>query len=209
MKTRAALLLLVSTLTGLLATPALAEDAATPYKTEKTTFYLAGYGGYTIPGQLTGITGANGFTVPSTKRDLSDELIGGVKIGFTPSPNITWFMWELDGSYTGSKIAADPPLAEAQMGVWTLAINSIIRYPGTFFQPYAGVGPIIARASCFQCGGSDTALGLGFLVGSRFAMGDHLMVFVEYKYNKTNFSWTNFNGHWDLNAFVAGVGWNF
>ena len=133
----------------------LAWAEGSPKTANKTTGYASLFGGYAWPGQI----GVNPLTGQSD-RDVDSGLIFGLKVGFTPAPARTWVGWELEAyrsSHTVQALAAG--YARSTLDVTTVAFNFILRYPGTWAQPYVGVGPSINRAASYAFGGSDTSIG--------------------------------------------------
>src|SRR5262249_43509229 len=141
-------------------------------------------------------------------------LIYGLKLGFTPSSAQTWVGWEIE-SYRSSQevqpLAAG--YAKATLDVTTVAFNFILRYPRTWAQPYAGIGPSINRAQSYAFGGSVPLMVLNFLAGLRFPIVERWLVFTDFKYNSVNFV---FSGGQSLSpkefrmpALVAGVSLTF
>jgi len=107
--------------------------------------------------------------------------------------------------------------------VTVLAFNAIVRYPGSQFQPYIGVGPglFFMRSKLGTASVSDTTVGLNAMAGLNVRIGKHLGIFAEYKYDWARPHFENlydlgvpngnigFKGIYSNNAIVAGVGWHF
>jgi hypothetical protein len=81
-------------------------------------------------------------------------------------------------------------LQESSLRVTTVAFNLIARYPGTFLQPYAGVG-----AGAFYFSSSNGSIqgrqfypGLNLLAGTKVLVTETWGLFAEGKYNLANVS---------------------
>lgn len=173
----------------LLFTAALADTA----RAEDSKFYAGVYGGYTFPEEL-------------GTRSTSHTGIYGLKAGFIPPPHITWFNLEGELFVTDHRIGAEGTTPSATLWIMTVALNWILRYPGERIQPYVGVGPSVVWAQSAQLGNSDLALGVNFIVGSRFALTRTLFLFGEYKHNRASI----FSGlDYRLHAGVGGIGLHF
>ncbi len=121
---------------------------------------------------------------------------------------------------------------EAQTGLHvhmtTWAFTLLTRYPGTKFQPYAGVGPAIffthvegTGLSCNNtCSGppvdtSSVSPGLNVQLGLRYLMTPHVALFAEWKYTQTNASFDRVRSlsHIDLDYraqfLLFGIGYHF
>lgn len=106
-------------------------------------------------------------------------------------------------------------LQESSLRVTTVAFNLIARYPGQFFQPYAGVG---AGAFYFSSPngsiqGRQFRPGLNLLAGTKVRVTDEWGLFAEGKYNIANVG--NFDptlglsGMYSIFHLVAGVAYHF
>jgi opacity protein-like surface antigen len=98
------------------------------------------------------------------------------------------------------------------MATW--AINWIVRYPGEWIQPYAGAGLGIFWGRLADPGGTssaDTSPGLNALAGIRVKLGQHLVMFSEYKYNRASFDFSDPGFHvlYQAHYVVGGLGWSF
>lgn len=106
-------------------------------------------------------------------------------------------------------------VAESSMRLMTLAFNVVARYPGTVFQPYAGVGVgafyFTSSTGFFQ--GRQVVPGLNAMAGLKVLMTEELGFFLEGKYNRatlTNFDPTyGLSGEYSAFNFVAGVAYHF
>lgn len=176
----------------------------------KTTVYVAAYGGIAFPESLKNVQG-NGTLSGSqfSDRSLDPSAILGLKAGVTPSPDVTWFGLEAEVFYASPRAKAQNGFSSANNGITTLALNWILRYPGTYFQPYVGVGPSIVWASSYQAGGTTSGIGLNLLVGARMALGERTFLFAEYKHNRVGLDFSNESFDYRLHAVVGGIGMNF
>ena len=172
-----------------------------------TSFYVGAYGGLAFPEKLQGVSGGTGFDGPT--RMLSGSGIYGIKVGFAPSPRITWVGWEAEAFYTGARLKGTSTGDYSSLGIRAIAFNFILRYPGSWFQPYIGVGPSSLTASSYQAGGTSTAVGLNAVAGIRVPVFKRFMLFGEYKHNRTTFEFTSANFDYRLHAVVGGIAWTF
>lgn len=162
-------------------------------RAEDSKFYVGAYGGYTFPEEL-------------GTRSMSNTGIYGLKAGFIPPPEITWFNLEGELFVTSHTVGAEGATASANVGIMVVALNWILRYPGERIQPYLGVGPSVVWAQSSQLGNSDLSMGVNFVVGSRFALTKNMFLFGEYKHNRASI----FSGlDYRLHAAVGGIGLNF
>lgn len=106
-------------------------------------------------------------------------------------------------------------LQESSLRVTTLALNFIARYPGTFFQPYVGIG-----AGAFYFSSSDGSIqgrqfhpGLNTLAGIKVLVTDEWGLFAEGKHNLANVSNLDptfgLSGMYSIFHFVAGLSYHF
>jgi opacity protein-like surface antigen len=106
-------------------------------------------------------------------------------------------------------------LQESSLRVTTVAFNLIARYPGQFFQPYAGIG-----AGAFYFSSSNGSIqgrqfrpGLNLLAGAKVLVTDEWGLFAEGKYNLANVSdfdpTFGLSGMYSIFHLVAGVSYHF
>jgi opacity protein-like surface antigen len=189
--------------------------------------YVAVFGGFSLAQSFTNVHGL-GDTASVNVSDLSlaRSGIGGLKLGFSPS-TAKWMAIETEVFYASphfkeQSVTVTGPDGDKATGefsgsrtrVATLAFNWIIRYPGEWIQPYAGAGLGIFWGRLADSGGtssSDTSPGLNALAGLRIKLGQHFVVFSEYKYNRTSFDFSNSNFHvlYQAHYVVGGLGWSF
>jgi opacity protein-like surface antigen len=187
--------------------------------------YVAVFGGASLSQSFTNVHGVgDNASVQLSNLDLARTGIGGLKLGFSPS-TAKWLVIETEAFYasphikqqsltaTGSTTGTvDSPGSRARMATW--AINWIIRYPGEWIQPYAGAGLGIFWGRLADPGGTssaDTSPGLNALAGIRVKLGQHLVMFSEYKYNRASFDFSDPGFHvlYQAHYVVGGLGWSF
>ena len=106
-------------------------------------------------------------------------------------------------------------LQESSLRVTTVAFNLIARYPGQFFQPYAGIG-----AGAFYFSSSNGSIqgrqfrpGLNLLAGTKVRVTDEWGLFAEGKYNIANVGNLDptfgLSGMYSIFHLVAGVAYHF
>lgn len=106
-------------------------------------------------------------------------------------------------------------VAESKLRLMALAFNVVARYPGTLFQPYAGVGVgafyFSSSTGFFQ--GRQVVPGLNAMAGVKVLVTEELGLFVEGKYNRatlTTFDPTfGLSGEYSAFNFVAGLAYHF
>ena len=124
--------------------------------------------------------------------DLKSSFMYGVKAGYF-FPSLKWLGIESE-IFTSTPDTKDQSVpATTPMGPGTIhffqsderatvwAFNVIARYPGEWFQPYAGVG-----LGIFIFKTADTVPGLIVLAGGRFFLTKNIALFGEYKYNRAS-----------------------
>jgi opacity protein-like surface antigen len=189
--------------------------------------YVVVFGGFSLAQSFTNVHGL-GDTASVNVSDLSlaRSGIGGLKLGFSPS-TAKWMAIETEVFYASphfkeQSVTVTGPDGDKATGefsgsrtrVATLAFNWIIRYPGEWIQPYAGAGLGIFWGRLADSGGtssSDTSPGLNALAGLRVKLGQHFVLFSEYKYNRTSFDFSNSNFHvlYQAHYVVGGLGFQF
>ncbi len=176
-------------------------------------YYLAVFGGVAYPEDLQNVRD------PATSQSFTDstadavfpespDSIVGVKAGFIPDKDSTWFGLESEYFTTTGKFTQSGAANKATLEVRTLALNFLLRYPEAWIEPYIGVGPSLVWASSQEFGGSrtNTTVGLNMLGGFRVPIVDKIMLFAEYKHHRVHFDRTNRDFDYRLHAFVAGLG---
>ena len=186
--------------------------------------YIAAFGGVSLAQSFTKVHGTGeDASVQLSNLALKRTGIGGLKLGFSPA-GAKWFALETEAFYSsphlkqqtitatgaGGTLSADAPGSHTRVTTW--AFNWIIRYPGEWIQPYAGAGLGIFWGHISDSpSSSDTSFGLNALAGLRVKMGQHLVAFSEYKYNRASFDFTNADLHvlYQAHYVVGGLGWSF
>lgn len=197
-----------------------------PTSQPATETYVAAFGGFSLAQSFTNVHGVgDNSSVKVSDLSLARAGIGGIKLGFSPS-TAKWMALETEVFYasphfkqqnvtvTGSGGSASGDFAGSYTRVATLAFNWILRYPGEWIQPYVGAGLGIFWGRLADSGGmssSDTSPGLNALAGLRIKVGQHFMLFSEYKYNRTSFDFSNSDFHvlYQAHYVVGGLGWSF
>lgn len=201
-----------------------ADQPTTQSATER---YVAVFGGASLSQSFTNVHGVgDNASVQLSNLDLARTGIGGLKLGFSPS-TAKWLVIETEAFYASPHIkqqditatgsngppqTTPSPGSRVRMATW--AINWIVRYPGEWIQPYAGAGLGIFWSRLADPGGTssaDTSPGLNALAGLRVRMGQHLVLFSEYKYNRASFDFSNPGFHvlYQAHFVVGGLGWSF
>ena len=186
--------------------------------------YIAAFGGVSLAQSFTKVHGTgDDASVQLSNLALKRTGIGGLKLGFSPA-GAKWFALETEAFYStphikqqtltatgaGGTASTDAPGSHTRVTTW--AFNWIIRYPGEWVQPYAGAGLGIFWGHIADSpSSSDTSFGLNALAGLRVKMGQHLVAFSEYKYNRASFDFTNADLHvlYQAHYVVGGLGWSF
>ena len=197
-----------------------------PTSQSTTESYVAAFGGFSLAQSFTGVRGVgDNASVNVSDLSLARTGIGGLKLGFSPS-TAKWMALETEVFYasphfkqqnvtvTGSGGSASADFAGSYTRVATWAFNWIVRYPGEWIQPYAGAGLGIFWGRLADSGGtssSDTSPGLNALAGLRIKVGQHFVLFSEYKYNRTSFDFSSSDFHvlYQAHYVVGGLGWSF
>jgi opacity protein-like surface antigen len=114
----------------------------------------------------------------------------------------------------GGALSCTETVQEAKLRVTTIAANVVLRRPGKFLEPYAGIG---IGAFYFKgsgsLDGSQVVPGLNVLGGIKWRAGEHFSVFAEYKYNLATIeklgSTYGLGGDYQITHVVGGIGWHF
>ncbi len=212
----AALFVSASSLFLLLAIPGVATAGERQEFAEEARFYIAAFAGMTRPEDLQNVTRqSDGASLPDRNLDNSGMYNGiyGVKFGFIPEKEYTWFGVEGEYFVTDSEVDADPStgLTTANLYISALSMNFILRDADGWIQPYIGLGPSLIWASSYQfagAGGGDgiTTFGLNLLAGLRIPIFNRMMLFGEYKHTRATLDFDNIEVDYRLHALVAGVG---
>jgi opacity protein-like surface antigen len=103
---------------------------------------------------------------------------------------------------------------ESRLRVSTVAANLVVRHPGKFLEPYAGVGVgVFHFLGSGEINGTTVVPGLNALAGIKWHAGEHLSLFAEYKYNRATFEGLGtslgLGANYQITHVVGGVGWHF
>ena len=195
-----------------------------PSSQSSTERYVAAFGAVSLAQSFTKVHGTGeDASVQLSNLALKGTGIGGLKLGFSPA-GAKWFALETEAFYSSPHIkqqtitatgdsgsaSTDAPGSHTRVTTW--AFNWIIRYPGEWVQPYAGAGLGIFWGRISDSpSSSDTSPGLNALAGLRVKLGQHLVAFSEYKYNRASFDFTNADLHvlYQAHYVVGGLGWTF
>ncbi len=190
------------------------SDTARAEEAEKGLFYIGIYGGLAYPEDLQNVTRLPaGTQLRDRKVDAimikDPDTIFGAKFGFIPEEEYTWFGVEAEYFITSTELLPAGGLSKATLEVRALSLNFVLRYARSWIQPYLGVGPSLVWADSFQLegkGSTITTSGLNLLAGLRIPIADRIMLFTEYKHNRANLDFSNFNVDYRLHAGVGGIG---
>ncbi|MDT3776899.1 outer membrane beta-barrel protein [Nitrospira sp. MA-1] len=182
--------------------------------------YLAGYGMGSQPLN-------KGVSFKS--REVSGEKLNGdpglgFKVGFFPHFASGFLGLELEsfGNNNSIRFPIDsslrPTKGNSSLITYQSMVNLIVRYPGTLFRPYAGIGGglsngILRNADIpgrkdknFETG---TAPGYQFLGGMQLFITERWFVFGEYKYFSANYHWKELSLNFRSEYFLGGIGFLF
>lgn len=187
--------LIVLNLPMLLLCPITGLDAAEAGESAKflpTEWYVSGFlmRSYPIGGTLK----IDGDRIPDTRFDSA--MGGGLKIGAFPSPkSVLGAEFEASGhggSITAPQTVVGTRVRSNQLDTtqFNLMVNALVRYPGDFIQPYAGIGlgfsvlqadgHIQSSSGIRETGSFFGGTGQG-IIGVRLLITDYLFGFTEYK----------------------------
>jgi opacity protein-like surface antigen len=209
--------------------------AAMPANAE---LYVAGEIGYTVPNDLFNIelkgaaAGSFSSNLKTSDFKIDNAAMFGAKVGYYLPLVLSWLGLEAELYHTnlhspqqtvtvaGSGGTAPQNLAGSSIRTTVLALNLMVRYPGSFLQPYVGIGPGIfftrVKPPAPGASNSDTTIGLNALAGLRVMIIKNLGIFAEYKYNRSSVSYDNvlttnvgLKGDYSSNTLAAGVSLHF
>jgi len=191
--------------------------------------YVGGQIGWNAPQDLTNIQGI-GDTSGVTVSDLTPEnsVVFGAKFGgYLPRKNVNWLGGEIEVYHTDVEIKSQPvtisapvvgltvsgPSTNFDLGITTVAVNILARYPHETVQPYIGVGGglNIARFRS-DTGFSKTAAvpTLNAVAGLKFFVTEKIAIFGEYKFNYGNWQFLNtIEFDYLTNMFLGGMSYHF
>jgi len=196
--------------------------------------YAKLFGGATFAGRFRNLEATGGATnLSAHSLALTSSFLYGMKLGVFPW---RWVGLEVEAFDTSTHTKQQAETFTLPAGTTTtrtlpgidqhvtvLAFNTIVRYPGSQFQPYIGIGPglFFMRAERGADSASDRTVGLNAMAGLNVRITKHLGIFAEYKYDWAKPHFDNLynlgapNGHvgfrgvYSNNAIVVGVGWHF
>ena len=192
-------------------------------------WYAGAYGGLANPSTLSNVS-LSSPTIAGGVKDarvmdlqLEDSSVWGAKVGyfFAKSP---WIGVETDlytlrpdlkeqitvGGVAGRPNAFSDTFPATSLRVTTGVVNLIIRSPAISerFQPYGGAG-----YGAFMTTGSHTKTsvspGLNLVAGARYVLTDKLVLFGEFKFNRSTLYFSGVEGKYATQLFVFGVMWHF
>ena len=174
--------------------------------------------------------GAN--QISPSRLGLTSSVLYGIKFGVFPwrplgleveAFNSTPHSKQQNVTFTAPGASVSTSVPGIHNRITVLAFNAILRYPGSWLQPYIGMGPALffARAKNAGVSASDTTVGFNAQACLNVRLGQRWGVFGEYKYNWAKFQFDDIatvpapigkvvlNGIYSNNALVAGVSWYF
>ena len=195
--------------------------------TAQAEWYVGGEVGATLPNDFSNISGTGGFAGNRlSDLRLTDAFEYGFRLGYF-IPSVKWLGFETQVFNTNPRVKDQNisingvPAGEAHgskliVTAWTF--NLVGRVPLGTFEPYIGAGPGIFFASSKSAFGipgqdsQDTALGLNTFAGVRFFVTPSVAMFVEYKYDRAQFTFNSFvdtdfgvKGTYSANTLSVGV----
>jgi opacity protein-like surface antigen len=185
-------------------------------------WYVAGQVGPTFGDRFDNIGATHPDVVPTAPSwDLRNSIAYGAKLGYFPGHG--WMGIEGEIFHTTPHLRRPEPDPGLHLRVTTLAINFIARYPGTTFQPYAGIGMGILFSHLGGTPGtpgiqsdSDTSTGLNLLAGLRFFVTPYVSMFTEYKFVQSSLLFSDalgaaggFVGDYRAQHLMLGVAYHF
>jgi opacity protein-like surface antigen len=182
--------------------------------------YLSGYGMGSQPSNK---------GVSFKGRGVSDEKINGdpglgFKIGLFPHFAGGYLGIELESFGNNNSIhfpivsSLETTNGDSSLITYQSMVNLILRYPGTMFRPYAGIGGGLSNGILrntdipgrkdknFETG---TAPGYQFLGGMQLVITERWFVFGEYKYFSANYHWKELSLNFRSEYFLGGIGYLF
>ncbi len=204
--------------------PGVAKAQESKWYSGEGKYYLAVFAGTAYPEDLQNVsnptTGAQladrevNANFPTNFDEIDDfdlDGIYGIKVGFIPEKDYTWFGLEAEYFVTNTEVLPGGGLTNANLEVQALSLNFVLRYPDFWIEPYIGVGPSLMWASSHQFQGADggdsiTAPGLNLLAGLRIPIFNRMMLFGEYKHTRATLDFKSIRVDYRLHALVAGVG---
>ena len=182
--------------------------------------YLSGYGMGSQPSNK---------GVSFKGRGVSGETVNGdpglgFKIGLFPHFAVGYLGIELESFGNNNSIrfpiisGLETTKGDSSLITYQSMVNLILRYPGTKFRPYVGIGGglssgILRNADItgrkdkdFEAG---TAAGYQYLGGMQLIITERWFVFGEYKYFAANYHWKELSLKFRSEYFLGGIGFLF
>jgi opacity protein-like surface antigen len=192
--------------------------------------YVAGEAGIGFPGDFSNVKGIGTISgAPFGNLSLTNVVTYGGKVGYY-FERAKWFGVETElfvsnphvkpnqVSSPGANAAAAALSNGGYLLALTPAFNVMVRRPGEFLQPYAGLGIAVVNTRLSTGAGSsgDTAPSVNVLIGLKAFLTHHLAAFVEFKYIHATLVFDDVGapgagvkGVYQLPAFVGGLAWHF
>lgn len=186
--------------------------------------YIQGYAGAAFPNDSDARGGG-----ASGEVEFDQGFAAGAKLGgWWETMPFIGFQLDLNGNFNtldaltsgGARAALD-----SNMNVYSASINALVRLPGSFIKPYAGIGAgyYFADVDAGTISSSllgvsvsfpeddDQAFGWSALAGLDFEILPKLSVFAEYKYSQADFEFKDIGIEVDYSAsqVYGGLSYNF
>lgn len=176
--------------------------------------YIQGYAGASFPHD----SDARGAAGVAGQVEFDQGLAAGAKLGgWWDSMPYIGLQLDLNASLNsldalssgGSRAALD-----SDMNVYAATLNALVRLPGGFIRPYAGVGggyffadvnggtvttPLLGLSAAFPSD-NDGVFGWNALAGLELEILPSLSVFAEYKYSQADFDFNDIGIEVDYSA---------
>ncbi len=171
-------------------------------------WFVGGQVGVTVPNDFRNIQGTGVSTgVTQTDLSLKRSALLGVRVGYFFN-EVRWLGIEIEAYHSNPHVkqqfttisSGGIPISSGlaqgnHFQVVTWALNLLVRYPGKTIQPYAGIGAgaFYGRLSGIpgaNQSSTDLAPGLNALGGARWFVSKNIAWFIEYKYNRTTFEFS-------------------
>ncbi len=190
-------------------------------------WYVGGQAGFVKPNDLKNVEGigsAKGISL--SDLDLENALGYGVKAGYFFPGYMDWLGLEFEvftanphikqqdvTAGFGSSSSPLGNLAGSHLRIITPAVNLMLRFPGYYIEPYAGIGigAFWARISDSTGSDNDISPGANILGGVRFYLNENVALFTEYKYNYTKFKFKDslFEANYSSHGLFGGLTFHF
>jgi opacity protein-like surface antigen len=190
-----------------------------PVSTVMAEWYVAGQTGVNFADRMKNIQGTGSLQfLQAPDFDLKNALVYGGKLGYFPGHGAIGV--ELDAFHSNPHIKNLEEIPGIHMRVTNVGLNVLFRYPGSTFQPYAGIGgaALIAHIgdSPTNSRDSDVGFGVNLLAGVRAFVTPYIALFTEYKYTQGTLVFDRafppaggFSGDYRAQHVVFGVSYHF